>query len=230
MMASADPASPRRPSAAAPPTGLRERKKQKTKEAIQRAALRLFQKQGYDETTIEEIAAAVEISPSTFFNYFPTKEDVALYDIYDPMTISMFLESPKGESLDATIRRVMQDIGDVMERDKEMIFARAKLFLEVPELRGRMWDELERTNVLFGKLLAQRTERKPDDFELRVTVRVLTSAIYEAVLEWWNLKGREPLSRLANRALDVVGAGARLSSLTAVRRSKSSPAGAKSRR
>ena len=57
--------------------GLRERKTLKTKEAIQREALRLFEEQGYGETTIEQIAAAAEISPSTFFNYFPTKEDVA---------------------------------------------------------------------------------------------------------------------------------------------------------
>ena len=215
MMASADPARPRRPGApVAQATGLRERKKQKTKEAIQRAALRLFQKQGYDETTIEQIAAAVEISPSTFFNYFPTKEDVVVYDIYDPMTISMFLESPKDESLDATIRRIIGRIGEVMEADREMIFVRSKLFLEVPELRGRMWDELERTNAFFTKLLAQRTGRSPNDFELRVGVRILTSAVYEAVLEWWNLKGREPLGTLANRALDVVGAGARLSALS----------------
>ena len=53
--------------------GLRERKKQKTRESIQRTALRLFEKQGYEGTTIEQIAAAAEISPSTFFNYFPTK-------------------------------------------------------------------------------------------------------------------------------------------------------------
>jgi AcrR family transcriptional regulator len=217
MMASADPARPRRPGAAAPPTGLRERKKQKTKEAIQRVALRLFQKQGYDETTIEQIAAAVEISPSTFFNYFPTKEDVVGYDIYDPMMIAAFLESPKDESLNATIRRVLEQLGDAMEQDKDMIYERGKLFLEVPELRGRMWDELERTNVLFAKLLAQRTGRSPDDFELRVTVRVLTSAIYEAAMEWWRGKGRESLATIANRALDVVGAGARLSALSTAR-------------
>ncbi len=51
--------------------GLRERKKQKTRESIQRTALRLFGKQGYEATTVEQIAAAAEISPSTFFNYFP---------------------------------------------------------------------------------------------------------------------------------------------------------------
>ena len=65
--------------------GLRERKKQKTRESIQRTALRLFERQGYEETTIEQIAAAAEISESTFFNYFPTKEDVVLYDAYDPV-------------------------------------------------------------------------------------------------------------------------------------------------
>src|SRR2546428_363702 len=84
--------------------GLRERKKQKTRESIQRTALRLFEKQGYEETTIEQIAAAVEISPSTFFNYFPTKEDVVLFDAYDPIAIRMFLERPKDEPLNVGVR------------------------------------------------------------------------------------------------------------------------------
>src|SRR5260370_33715714 len=79
--------------------GLRERKKLKTKEAIQREALRLFQAQGYAETTIEQIAAAAEISPSTFFNYFPTKEDVVLFDRYDPMIFSMLSSLPRGQPL-----------------------------------------------------------------------------------------------------------------------------------
>ena len=82
--------------------GLRERKKLKTKEAIQREALRLFQEQGYDETTIEQIAEAVEISPSTFFNYFPTKEDVVIQDPYDPLFISSFL----GQLLHALNKRL----------------------------------------------------------------------------------------------------------------------------
>src|SRR5439155_11062608 len=57
---------------AGPAPGLRERKKQRTRDAIQREAMRLFQDQGYEATTIEQIAEAVEISPSTFFNYFPS--------------------------------------------------------------------------------------------------------------------------------------------------------------
>jgi AcrR family transcriptional regulator len=78
---------------------LRARKKQKTRESIQREAMRLFGKQGYDQTTVEQIAAAADISPSTFFNYFPTKEDVVLYDAYDPVLASLLLERPADEPL-----------------------------------------------------------------------------------------------------------------------------------
>lgn len=193
--------------------GLRERKKQKTREAIQRAALRLFSKQGYEETTVEEIAEAADISPSTFFNYFPTKEDVVLYDMYDPLTIEMILKRPKDEPLNTVARQVLQAMGELFERDKEMMLERGKLFMEVPELRARMWDELERTQNLFAQVLAERTRRRVDDFELRVTTRIFVAAMYEAALEWMRGNGREPLAALADRALDVMEQGASLSTI-----------------
>jgi hypothetical protein len=84
------------------------------------------------------------------------------------------------------------------------------LFLEVPELRARAWDETERTQLLITEVLAERTGRRADDFELRVTARVVTSAIFEAALEWMRGKGRRGLADLVNRALDVVDSGARL--------------------
>jgi AcrR family transcriptional regulator len=125
--------------------------------------LRLFEKQGYEETTIEQIAAAVEISPSTFFNYFPTKEDVVLYDAYDPVAIRMFLERPKDEPLNVGLRKVLEGLAAA--------------------------------------------------FQLRVTARVVTGAMYEATLEWMRSNGRRGLVELFNRALDVVESGARLSTV-----------------
>jgi len=200
------------------PAGLRERKKQKTREAIQRAALRLFSRNGYDATTVEDIAATAEISPSTFFNYFPTKEDVVLYDMYDPIAIDMLLKAPTDEPLNRLTRRLLDQLSEMLENDKEMILSRAQLVMDVPELRSRMWDELERTHALFTKALAQRTGRSADDFELRVTARILVSALYEAAIEWLRIGGRQPLASVAKRAIEVLETGGQLTTQAASRK------------
>jgi AcrR family transcriptional regulator len=190
--------------------GLRERKKLKTREAIQRTAMRLFEKQGYEETTIEEIAAAAEISPSTFFNYFPTKEDVVLFDAFDPMAIQMFRDLPRDEPLNVGLQKVLEALSAAFERDEHIILARGRLFLEVPELRARVWDEVERMQELIVEVLAERTGRRPNDFELRVTARIVIGALFEASMEWMRGKGRPRLVELFNRALEVVESGASL--------------------
>src|ERR1700683_970799 len=69
------------------PDGLRERKKARTRASLREHALRLFRDQGYTATTVEQIAAAAEVSPSTFFRYFPTKEDLVLQDDMDTRLI-----------------------------------------------------------------------------------------------------------------------------------------------
>jgi AcrR family transcriptional regulator len=217
-MASPKPARQPRPDGQLTATiGLRERKKLKTREAIQRTAMRLFEKQGYEETTIEEIAAAAEISPSTFFNYFPTKEDVVLFDAYDPMAIQMFRDLPKDEPLNVGIRKVLEALSAAFERDEQVIFARGRLFLEVPELRARVWDEVERTQLLITQVLAERIGRRADDFELRVTARVLTAALFEASMEWMRTEGRRSLVELFSRAIDVVESGSGFAALAPVK-------------
>ncbi len=106
---------------------------------------------------------------------------------------------------------MLEGLAATFERDEQMLLARGRLFLEVPELRARIWDEVERTQVLIAKLLADRTGRRTDDFELRVTARIITGAVFEATLEWLRSKGRHGLVELTNRALDVVESGTRLS-------------------
>ena len=83
------------PEADQQPLGLRERKRARTFAAVQTQALRLFREQGYDATTVEQIAEAAEVSPSTFFRYFPTKESVVLLDLYDEMFVRLYLASRK---------------------------------------------------------------------------------------------------------------------------------------
>jgi AcrR family transcriptional regulator len=198
--------------------GLRERKKLKTREAIQREAMRLFQTHGYEETTIEQIADAAEISPSTFFNYFPSKEDLVLYDRYDPMLVGKMLERPADEPLSVSLRHVLNLMESVFARDHDVILARAKLGLQVPALRAKMWEEMEKAQALLCGLVAQRTGRDPNDFELRVVVRVVLVAALEAMFEWVNSDGRGSFLGLVNKALDVLDAGARLDAMASAPR------------
>jgi AcrR family transcriptional regulator len=193
--------------------GLRERKKLKTRESIQREAMRLIEKQGYNRTTVEQIAAAVDISPSTFFNYFPSKEDVVLYDAYDPIIGRLLLERPTDEPLGVAIRRVLEEMAGLFERDRDIILARARLWLEEPSLRARLWEELERGQVFMTGLIAQRSGRDADDFEIRVTVMVIIMAAMEAMREWVRHDGKGSFVTTVRRALDLVDAQARLDSL-----------------
>jgi AcrR family transcriptional regulator len=193
--------------------GLRERKKLKTKEAIQREAMRLFEKQGYEETTIEQIAAAAEISPSTFFNYFPTKEDVVLYDRYDPVMISLIQDANPDEPLSQTIRRALDGMGRAMETDREMVLARAKLGLTAPSLRARFWEELQKAQALLAGLIAVRAGRDADDFEVRVLSMMLVTAAFEASLEWLRRGAADELFEIVKEALEIGGVFERLDAL-----------------
>jgi AcrR family transcriptional regulator len=195
------------------PTGLRERKKQKTKEAIQREAMRLFQEHGYEETTIEQIADAAEISPSTFFNYFPTKEDVVLYDRYDPMLASLMLARPSEEPPSLVMQHMFEALAGVLERDQDIVMARARMALQVPALRARFWEELERARDLLTSVIAARTGRDPQDFELRVLSMVLVAATFEASQEFMRRGARGNMLELVNQALDAVQIGQRLDAL-----------------
>jgi AcrR family transcriptional regulator len=192
------------------PAGLRERKKQKTRASIQREAMRLFREQGYEETTIDQIAAAAEISPSTFFNYFPTKEDVVFQDEFDPVFARVFAGRPADEPVGTALRRTLESAADLFDRDKELILARSRLVLAEPELRARVFEEMEKARDLVSSVIAQRTGRSPADFEIRVTAMIMVMALYEAAREWARGEGRGDFLQLLERALDVVESGTRL--------------------
>src|SRR5271166_5573302 len=89
--------------------GLRERKKARTRASIREHALRLFREQTYQGTTVEQIAAAAEVSPSTFFRYFPTKEDVVLRDDFDYRVLEAFERQPLSSTPLAALRAAIRE-------------------------------------------------------------------------------------------------------------------------
>lgn len=165
-----------------PRPGLRERKKAKTRLSIQEHALRLFREKGYAQTTVEEIADAAEVSPSTFFRYFPTKEDVVLYDVLDPVLIEAFRAQPRELPPLTAFRRTLIEVYAALPPDElAATEERAALMRIVPELRARMLDEFIRGIALMMDGLADRTGRPRDDFALRV----LVGAIVGVMLSVW---------------------------------------------
>ena len=168
----------------APPLGLRERKKAKTRAAIQAHALGLFAQQGYDETTVDQIAEAAEVSQSTFFRYFPTKEDVVLHDRYDPILIAAFHAQPAElrpiEALRGAIGAVL---GELPPDELELEQARGKLIFAVPELRARFMDQLAATIRMLAEAVAERIGRRPDEFVVRNFVGAVIGVAMGAMLD-----------------------------------------------
>lgn len=162
--------------------GLRERKKARTRTTIQQHAMRLFRVQGYQATTVEQIAAAAEVSPSTFFRYFATKEDVVLRDDYDRLMLEAFRAQPPGLSPIAAARAAMRQLGGVLEglspEELALEEERAALQLSVPEIRARWLDEFVRAFREFAQVVADRVGSQPE----ALPVRTLVGALFGAVL------------------------------------------------
>ncbi|MNI11453.1 HTH-type transcriptional regulator RutR [compost metagenome] len=154
--------------------GLRERKKAKTMAAVQMHALRLFRELGYHATTVEQIAEAAEISPSTFFRYFPTKEAVVISDNYDPLLVAAFEAQPSHLSPIQAVRNAMiAGMEDLSADELTTIRERNELIMTVPELRAGTLNNLTQTMRMITEMVAKRTGQKPDD----LAVRTLAGAI-----------------------------------------------------
>jgi AcrR family transcriptional regulator len=188
---------------------LRERKKLKTRRAIQDHALRLFVERGYDATTVEQIAAAAEISPSTFFRYFPSKEDCVLTDEYDPIMAEVFRAQPPELSVIEALRGMYRDVlTRLYARDKEQILTRTKLIFSVPALRARSFDLMHQESVTtFAALTAERAGRSADDPQVRIFTWAMMAALAASIATWAASDGALDLPRLVDDAMTFLAAG-----------------------
>ena len=147
-----------------PRLGLRERKKAKTRALIQEHALRLFREQGYDATSVEEIAEAAEVSPSTVFRYFPTKPDLVIYDDLDERMIEAFrAQPPELNALQALRASFRSGFGGLAGQEMAVQLERERLLRGVPELQSAMLGEFARTVGEIADLVAERAQRPAND-------------------------------------------------------------------
>jgi AcrR family transcriptional regulator len=178
----------------------RQRKKNATRDRIRASALRLFGEQGYDATTVEQIAAAAGVSHMTFFRYFPAKEDVALSDSYDPLLAASLEQTPASWPLARRIRTVLvQGLRQVYDTERDALLAQNKLIVSTPALRDRLWADQIVTQQLILQILAPRPS-----FQDRVTVAACLAAATTAVLSWVENDGTPELPDLIEQAFDAL--------------------------
>ena len=187
--------------------GLRERKKLKTRAAIQREAMRLFSEKGFQATTIEEIADAAEISPSTFFNYFPSKVALFLEDDLDPMIIAAFNAQPPDLSPVAALRNAMRAVFAAVTPEQELMLRwRTALIAADPELRTVMLDQFTGLVDQVAEVLAGRVGRSAKDFRIRNLAGALLGVIMAALLAAGESPGAD-LVQLMDDAMAHLAAG-----------------------
>lgn len=169
-------------SADAAATGLRERKKIRTRKAIRDNAMRLFAEQGYSATTIDQIAEAADISPSTFFRYYPTKEAVVLTDDLDDLMISALRSAPPELSAMEVMRWAFaESLGRLSPEAQLFEVTRQSLINSEPELRSAMIDDFQRNVDLIRTLMAERFGHDRNSIEVKVFAGAVVGAMLAAV-------------------------------------------------
>jgi AcrR family transcriptional regulator len=159
------------------PPGLRERKKARTRAELQRHALRLFRDRGYAATTVDDIAAAAEVSRSTFFRYFPTKEDVVLFDDVDPLMEQAFAEQPAGTPLLTALRRAFATaFARLPPEERELEEVRMGLARTVPEVAAAMRERGGPSMPVITEGIAAEIGRDPDDLDVVLFIGVVNGA------------------------------------------------------
>jgi AcrR family transcriptional regulator len=196
-----------------PSPGHRERKKARTREQLTEAAVRLFAERGFEQTRVDDIAAAADVVPRTFFRYFASKDDALFswYDLSRDAMIAALRSRPRGEgmvtalitALDASVRasgaqRVIRLMGQAIAKS--------------PELRERL-DAVRTTHRRdIAKALAQRLPRSAAVVAQMVTDAVVTA--YAAADDEWVANGASgpmsdyvgPAMKLASKIFALVNA------------------------
>ncbi|RSM83419.1 TetR family transcriptional regulator [Amycolatopsis sp. WAC 01375] len=181
---------------------LRDRQRAETRLLVQTHAIRLFTEVGYDATTVADVAAAAGVSAMTVYRHFPTKEDLVLYDEYDPVTASAVLGQPPGP-LPLRIGRALETTATLgSSQEKAFLLARLRLMISVPALRARHLDSQYATaDAIVAALGGSSPE---EEFRARATAMACLGAAHVALVRWAETDGEADLAGLIREALTSV--------------------------
>jgi AcrR family transcriptional regulator len=189
---------------------LRERKKQQTREGLAAAAVDLFMERGYDATTVEDIAAAVDVSPRTFFRYFPTKEDV-IVDLLRAGVVDLVervAARPLSEPLATSLRAAARAWADLTTEESVRLLMLARVLDASPCLKPRF---AQQSRVGLDDLELQIADRlgvdRATDARPALVVALVSAVLSKAIERWSASNGTLDLVALVDEGFGLLELG-----------------------
>jgi AcrR family transcriptional regulator len=182
--------------------GLRETKARKTRKRIFSEALRLFKVDGYEQTTMEAIAEAAEVSSSTLYRYFPSKDLILLdsisgYDDFAAAFSRYAVNLPMEEALAEAILEWAK-WEDANAEELRLVYS---LIDQAPIARARLWDFVDKWMRDFNARLAEKLHLPEDDLQVELSARLVFAILGAASVQWRVSPSKSPSSAIAKQAL-----------------------------
>ena len=178
-------------------------KREQTRARLTACALDLFERQGFEATTVGQIATAAKVTPMTFFRYFPTKESVLLDDPYDPIIVASVAAQPHSLAPLVRVTRGLRHAwSHVPEPDGETVRRRVRIVAQTPSLRGADSANNGQSEDLIAAALAAAGVPA---LEARAVASAAMAAMTAALFEW-AVQSELTLGEVVHRVLDVLEA------------------------
>lgn len=184
--------------------GLRELKATRTRQQIVEVALDLFIEQGYDATTMEQIAERAEVGNTTLYRYFPSKDLLILDPLNESINLGARLrkrpaDEPLRVALGAAIHDSLDDV-DVDDEDGRVAELR-RIIDNAPIPRARLWDLAARSQRDLESAIAERTRRQAGDLQVAITAHITFAMFQIAADTWWAGDRDTPPSAIVDEVL-----------------------------
>ncbi len=174
---------------------------------VQSTAMELFTARGFNAVTIEEIAAAADVSPRTVYRYFGTKEGLVLWDeidldIGDELARRLHFEDP----IDATRNALVDSFAALEPAQEEALLERTKFVYETPEVHDAWWATVQRGRTQLCDAYAIATGLSADHLSHDVTARTCLAIVDAAIDAWQRADGADTLAEVVAAAFDTLPA------------------------
>lgn len=179
-------------------TGLRERWRERARRTIQECALDLFDERGFGAVTIEEIAAAAEVSPSSVYRYFGTKEGLIVADEFDTMSQEALEELFDREDPVGTMTRIVRDYEAAPGGGEPIPWRRIRYFFKEPSVRTAFCASLDRASLRIAPLMAGG---RLSETQARVAANALVFGYFAALEQWYLDGGVRPVAEYVEEGL-----------------------------